>query len=81
MSGIEWSRLKASEIKALAVRNASAIVPIGGTEQHGPHLPRVVDWRCVHEVSRRAARLMEKTAPVVVAPSIPYGMSEWRPSC
>jgi creatinine amidohydrolase len=36
--------------------------PIGATEQHGPHLPSMVDWRCVHEVSHRAARLMEDDA-------------------
>src|SRR5258708_33723265 len=76
MSEIEWSRLKAWEIKALATRNAIVIVPIGATEQHGPHLPSMVDWRCVHEVSHRAARLMQKTTPTVVAPTIPYGMSE-----
>jgi len=76
MSEIEWSRLKASQIKALAQRNAVVIVPIGATEQHGPHLPSMVDWRCVHEVSHRAARIMEKSGPVVVAPTIPYGMSE-----
>ena len=61
MTEIDWSRLKASEIKALAQRNAIVIVPIGATEQHGPHLPSMVDWRCVHEVSHRAARIMEKT--------------------
>jgi creatinine amidohydrolase len=76
MSEIDWSRLKASEIKALAARNAIVIVPIGATEQHGPHLPSMVDWRCVHEVSHRAARIMEKTTPVVVTPTIPFGMSE-----
>ena len=72
MTEIDWSRLKASEIKALAQRNAVVIVPIGATEQHGPHLPSMVDWRCVHEVSHRAALLMEKSTPVVVAPTIPY---------
>ena len=76
MAEIEWSRLKASEIKALATRDAIVIVPIGATEQHGPHLPSMVDWRCVHEVSHRAARLMEKSTPVVLVPTIPYGMSE-----
>lgn len=76
MSEIEWSRLKASEIKTLAERNAIVIVPIGATEQHGPHLPSMVDWRCVQEVSQRAARIMQRATPVVVAPTIPYGMSE-----
>ena len=37
MSEIEWSRLKAAEIKRLAERNAIVIVPIGATEQHGRH--------------------------------------------
>ncbi|MCW5734698.1 MAG: creatininase family protein [Enhydrobacter sp.] len=76
MTEVDWSRLKASEIHALAQRNAVVIVPIGATEQHGPHLPSMVDWRCVHEVSHRAARIMVARTPVVVAPTIPYGMSE-----
>ncbi len=76
MTEIEWSRLKAAEIKALAGRNAVVIVPIGATEQHGPHLPSMVDWRLVQEVSHRAARLMVPKTPVLVAPTIPYGMSE-----
>src|SRR5258707_13457559 len=76
MKEFEWHRLKASQIKGLAARNAIVIVPIGPTEQHGPHLPSMVDWRCVHEVSHRAARLMQRTTPTVVAPTIPYGMSE-----
>lgn len=76
MTEIEWSRLKAAEIKAMAGRNAVVIVPIGATEQHGPHLPSMVDWRLVQEVAQRAARLMTPSAPVLVAPTIPYGMSE-----
>ena len=36
----------------------------------------MVDWRCVHEVSHRAARIMEKTTPTAVTPTIPFGMSE-----
>lgn len=76
MTEIEWSRLKAAEIKAMAGRNAVVIVPIGATEQHGPHLPSMVDWRLVQEVAQRAARLMAPKTPVLVAPTIPYGMSE-----
>ncbi len=73
MTEVEWSRLKASEIKGLAARNAIVIVPIGATEQHGPHLPSMVDWRCVHEVSHRAARIMVEKVPTVVAPAIRHG--------
>ena len=76
MREIEWARLKAAEIKALAQRNAIVILPIGATEQHGPHLPVQVDTRLATEVAHRAARLMTSQHPTLVAPTIPYGMSE-----
>ena len=43
MADVEWSRLRAPELRALASQNAVVIVPIGSTEQHGPHLPTQVD--------------------------------------
>lgn len=73
---IAWSRLKAAEIAELARRNAIVIAPIGATEQHGPHLPSMVDWRLVEEVAHRAARLVQPRHPVVVTPVMPFGMSE-----
>lgn len=76
MSEIEWSRLKAAEVARLAAQNAIVIVPIGSTEQHGPHLPTQVDSRLVTEVAHRAARLMQASHPTIVTPTIPYGMSE-----
>ena len=57
MSEIEWSTAQGRRRSGRwPQRNAIVIVPIGATEQHGPHLPSMVDWRCVHEVSHRAAR-------------------------
>src|SRR5688572_32844035 len=76
MPEVEWSRLKAADVSALARRDAIVIVPVGATEQHGPHLPTMVDWRCAQEVSVRAARVIADTTPVLVAPTIPYGISE-----
>jgi len=76
MTEIEWGRLKAHELRKLAEDDAILIVPIGATEQHGPHLPVMVDYRLAHEVAVRAARLIAEHQPVVVAPVIPYGMSE-----
>ena len=76
MHEIEWARLKAAEVAALAQRDAIVIVPIGATEQHGPHLPVQVDARLATEVALRAARLMSATHPAVVTPTIPFGMSE-----
>ena len=78
MTEVEWSRLTAADITSLARGDTPAvvIVPIGATEQHGPHLPVMTDWRCVQEVALRAARIVSATRPVLVAPTVPYGMSE-----
>ena len=52
------------------------IIPLGATEQHGPHLPVQVDWRSAYEISLRAARLMAGRQRALVTPAIPFGMSE-----
>ena len=75
-SEIEWACLKAAELAALAKRNAIVIVPIGSTEQHGPHLPVQTDTRLATEVAHRAARRMTGSHPTIVTPTIPFGMSE-----
>jgi creatinine amidohydrolase len=76
MSEIEWWRLKASELNALAARNATVILPVGSTEQHGPHLPTQVDALLSGEVARRAARRVAPGLPVVVAPTVWSGLAE-----
>jgi creatinine amidohydrolase len=73
---LEWSRLKAHELRDLARQDALVLVPIGATEQHGPHLPVQVDARLAAEVSLRAARLVAASEPIVVLPTIWFGMSE-----
>jgi creatinine amidohydrolase len=55
MSGVQWNRLTAAELRALAVRDAVALLTVGATEQHGPHLPTGVDDFLAAEVCRRAA--------------------------
>jgi mycofactocin system creatininase family protein len=52
------------------------IVPIGSTEQHGPHLPFSTDSLVATAVaSGVAARLSAAGRSVVVAPTVPYGAS------
>lgn len=48
------------------------LVPVGSTEQHGPHLPLDTDTRVAAAVARQAAA---QRASVVVAPALPYGSS------
>lgn len=74
MRSVLWNDLKASELAAAAKQNPVVILPIGSTEQHGPHLPVQVDSLLVSEVARRAAERMK--APAVVMPVIWTGLAE-----
>ncbi|WP_199430492.1 mycofactocin biosynthesis peptidyl-dipeptidase MftE [Qaidamihabitans albus] len=47
-------------------------VPLGATEQHGPHLPLDTDTAVAAELCRRLA---ERVPDVLVAPALPYGSS------
>jgi hypothetical protein len=55
---VRWDRLTAPELRDAVRDRTVVIVPLGATEQHGPHLPVQVDWRSAYEISLRAARLM-----------------------
>lgn len=76
MPHVDWSRLKAHELRALAAQNAVVILPIASIEQHGPHLPVMTDTRLGHEIALRAARKAHGARPVVVTPVVWSGLSE-----
>lgn len=76
MPEVEWSRLRAPELRALASRQAIVIVPVGSTEQHGPHLPTQVDALLVTEIARRAAIRAYSTIPTLITPTIWSGLAE-----
>src|SRR5688572_690424 len=76
---VRWDRLTAPELRAAAQDNTVIIIPLGATEQHGPHLPTQVDWRSAYEISMRAAKRMAAMPDrrrALVTPAIPFGMSE-----
>lgn len=73
---VEWERLKAHELRALAAQNAVVIFPVAATEQHGPHLPTMTDTRIGGEVARRAALKAFDRQPTIVAPVLFAGLSE-----
>ncbi|HEV8614400.1 MAG TPA: creatininase family protein [Methylomirabilota bacterium] len=63
---------------AILARDPRSVVllPLGAVEQHGPHLPLLVDWLGAEEIARRVAPHLSRAGyrPVLV-PSLPYGVS------
>ncbi|MCO8246787.1 MULTISPECIES: creatininase family protein [unclassified Haladaptatus] len=51
-----------------------ALLPVGSTEQHGPHAPLGTDWLNAEAVANAGAEAYD--GEVVVAPPIPVGVSE-----
>lgn len=54
----------------------TVIVPIGSTEQHGPHLPVEVDTRLVTEIAERTAGIARATRPALVLPTLWVSLAE-----
>jgi len=55
-----------------------AILPIGSTEPHGPHLPLDTDVTIAREQASRAARkLADAGARAIVLPPLAYGLTNW----
>lgn len=61
-----------AELPSGAVTAPVALVPLGATEQHGPHLPLGTDTAIAVALCRGLAGARED---VVVAPALPYGSS------
>jgi creatinine amidohydrolase len=59
------------EVEAFVREHDTVLVPVGSTEQHGPHGPLLPDVLVPVEVARRVA----PRAGAAVAPSINYGLS------
>src|SRR5215216_7035323 len=59
------------EVEAFLKEHATVIVPVGSTEQHGPHGPLLTDVLVPTEVARRIA----PDVHALVAPSINYALS------
>jgi creatinine amidohydrolase len=55
---------------------ATVVIPIGATEQHGPHLPIMTDHLMAETIALRAAELASASVDVLVAPTLPYGCSQ-----
>ncbi|RAY17025.1 mycofactocin biosynthesis peptidyl-dipeptidase MftE [Actinomadura craniellae] len=65
LAGAAWPDIRADPL---------VLVPVGSTEQHGPHLPLSTDTVIARAVAERVAGALAGP-PVLVAPAIAYGAS------
>jgi creatinine amidohydrolase len=62
------------DIAAAVAADAPVIVPMGATEQHGPHLPLGADTMQGIDMCRRAAAVLARERlPLLLGPAIPFG--------
>jgi len=73
------AELTTEEVRALLARPpTAALVPVGSVEPHGPHLPLGTDTLLSETAAARAcAALAARGVEACVAPSVPYGVTEF----
>ncbi len=81
MSSVFAAKLAWPQVKQLAAGGAVALLPIGSTEAHGPHLPLSVDVVIAEEVCRRVAlRLSAKALTSITFPAVAYTLTDFAAS-
>ncbi len=70
-----WADLSTADIASLDRARAIAVLPLGATEQHGPHLPLSVDTTLVEGVVAAALPHLPADLPVLVLPTQAIGFS------
>ena len=79
---ILFADLTSPEIAEAVERNTVLLLPVGQTEEHGPHLPVCTDTLIAERAARDAALQLVGRVPVLVLPTVAYGysakaMSRW----
>ena len=69
-----FAEMNREELRTAAPESL-VVLPIGATEQHGPHLPTGTDVFAVETVAREAAAQLAHDVPVIVTPTLPFGSS------
>jgi len=69
---VQLARLPWTEVARRAAAGTWLAVPVGSTEQHGPHLPLSTDTDLATAL---AAALAGRRGDVLVGPALPYGSS------
>jgi creatinine amidohydrolase len=70
-----WAELTTTDFAALDPATTVAVLPVGATEQHGPHLPLDVDRCLVDGIVTRALPHLAPATSVLVLPTQQVGYS------
>jgi creatinine amidohydrolase len=70
-----WADLATTDFAALDAAATVAVLPVGATEQHGPHLALAVDHNLVDGIVARALPRLPAQLPVLVLPTQQVGYS------
>jgi creatinine amidohydrolase len=70
-----WSQLTTRDFAALDAASTVAVLPLGATEQHGPHLPLGVDTVLADGIVAAALPLLAPALPVLFLPTQQVGLS------
>ncbi|MEJ8836506.1 creatininase family protein [Ramlibacter sp. AN1133] len=70
-----WADLATTDFATIDAAKTVAVLPVGATEQHGPHLPLRVDQCLVDGIVAQALTQLPQDAPVLVLPTQQVGYS------
>jgi len=70
-----WADCITTDFAELDAAQAVAVLPMGATEQHGPHLPLSVDTDLVNAMVAAALGHLQPADPVLVLPTQSVGLS------
>jgi creatinine amidohydrolase len=70
-----WIDLTTAEFHELDRARTVALLPVGATEQHGPHLPLSVDSRIAAALVKRVADALPPEFPLSILPMLHFGVS------
>lgn len=77
MTLLRWAETDRETLRRI-LPEALVVLPLGATEQHGPHLPTGTDALLAATVAERAAERAAPASsrPLVLAPPLPFGASD-----
>lgn len=70
-----WIDLTTAEFAEIDRARTIALLPVGATEQHGPHLPLSVDSRIAAALVKRVTDALPAEFPLSVLPMLHFGVS------